>query len=45
MTPAIVRELRRVLDEATIPDAVAGVYLADETETRGVPPSIDPLKP
>jgi hypothetical protein len=35
VTPAIVRELRRVLDEASIPDAVACVYLADETETRG----------
>ncbi len=35
-TPAIVRELRRVLDEASIPDAVAGVYLADETEARGL---------
>jgi hypothetical protein len=35
LTPAIVRELRRVLDEASIPDAVAGVYLADETEARG----------
>ncbi|MFL5561271.1 MAG: FAD-binding oxidoreductase [Gemmatimonadaceae bacterium] len=36
MTPAIVRELRRVLDEASIPDVVAGVYLADETEARGL---------
>ena len=35
VTPAIVRELRRVLDEASIPDVVAGVYLADETEARG----------
>jgi hypothetical protein len=35
VTPAIVRELRRVLDDASIPDAVAGVYLADETEARG----------
>jgi hypothetical protein len=33
VTPAIVRELRRVLDDASIPDA--GVYLADETEARG----------
>jgi glycolate dehydrogenase FAD-linked subunit len=35
-TPTIVRELRRVLDEASIPDAVAGSYLADETEARGL---------
>jgi hypothetical protein len=34
VTPAIVRELRRVLDEASIPDAVAGLYLADETKAR-----------
>jgi glycolate oxidase subunit GlcD len=36
VTPAIVRELRRVLDQASIPDVVAGVYLADETEARGL---------
>lgn len=35
-TPAIVRELRRVLDQASIPDVVAGSYLADETEARGL---------
>jgi hypothetical protein len=33
-TPTIVRELRRVLDEASIPDVVGGVYLADEAEAR-----------
>jgi hypothetical protein len=33
-TPAIVRLLRRVLDEASIPDVVTGPYLADETEAR-----------
>jgi hypothetical protein len=33
-TPAIVRELRRVLDDASIPDVVADPYLADETEAR-----------
>ena len=36
MTPAIVRELRRVLDETSIPQVVADVYLADETEARGL---------
>ena len=35
-TPTIVRELRRVLDEASIPDVVSGPYLADETEARGL---------
>src|SRR5258705_13056376 len=35
-TPTIVRELRRVLDEASIPDFVAGPYLTDETEARGL---------
>ena len=35
-TPAIVRELRKVLDEASIPDVVAGPYLVDETEARGL---------
>jgi hypothetical protein len=45
VTPAIVRELRRVLDEASIPDAVAGVYLADETEARGCRFNRSPLKP
>jgi len=35
-TPAIVRELRRVLDEVSIPDVVAGAYLSDETEARGL---------
>jgi hypothetical protein len=45
VTPAIVRELRRVLDEASIPDAVASVYLADETEARGCRLQSIPLKP
>jgi FAD/FMN-containing dehydrogenase len=40
-TPAIVRELRRVLDDASIPDVVAGPYLADETEARGLVGSAD----
>jgi glycolate oxidase subunit GlcD len=40
-TPAIVRELRRVLDDASIPDAVAGSYLTDETEARGLVGSAD----
>jgi glycolate dehydrogenase FAD-linked subunit len=35
-TTTIVRALRRVLDEAAVPDVVAGVYLADETEARGL---------
>jgi hypothetical protein len=35
-TPTIVRELRRVLDEASIHDVVSGPYLAEETEARGL---------
>jgi hypothetical protein len=35
-TPTIVGEMRRVLDEASIPDVVSGAYLADETEACGL---------
>jgi len=35
-TPTIVRELRRILNEASIPDIVDARYLADQTEARGL---------
>jgi hypothetical protein len=40
-TPALLRELRRVLDEASIPDVVAGPSVADETAARGLVGSAD----